>query len=505
MGSGCPARRGRGPGGCHGLRRAGSRGFHLILALLPVLIVGYLAAAAPAWAQVGPPEPFNVTRAMGQVSQLATGIGIRNAGTDGERRAGDYLRGALADIGYAPSVQTFPLPNGRQSRNVVAVLPGRHPDTIVLGAHYDTKGASPGANDNGTGTAALLELARHLKDETLDVTVVFVFFGAEETVDANPDHHHYGSRHYVRAMDAAARTRTKAMISVDMIGYGPEFRVRTMGRGPQSLRDQLLGVARSRGLPLSYLRDPGSSGWSDHEPFELAGIPAAWLEWRDDPYYHTSKDTAGHIVAEKVRVTGQLCLDFVRQLEARDLLFHDVALSSPYRTAILELHARGVVSGYADNSFHPGQGLLRAQFAKMMVLALDLPVDESLVAPFGDLPPELPGDLYPHDYVAAAAADGLVRGIGPGRFGPFVPVTRAQVVTMTVRAVARHDPGTLRDPPAGYRGSWPGLEGEHGSNARLAEYNGLLRGLPLTSTARDPWAPMPRGEAARVVWNLLLH
>jgi len=41
---------------------------------------------------------------------------------------------------------------------------------------------------------------------------------------------------------------------------------------------------------MPYLRDPGESGWSDHEAFELAGIPAAWIEWRDDPVYHTAAD-----------------------------------------------------------------------------------------------------------------------------------------------------------------------------------------------------------------------
>lgn len=85
----------------------------------------------------------------------------------------------------------------------------------------------------------------------------------------------------------------RGMVSVDMIGYGPDFVVRTMGSGPQTMRYLLLADAKRQGLSASYLADPGPSGWSDHESFELAGIPTAWIEWRDDPVYHTTGDTPG--------------------------------------------------------------------------------------------------------------------------------------------------------------------------------------------------------------------
>ncbi len=437
------------------------------------------------------------------MAYLAGQIGRRNAGTEGERRAGEYLFQQLGALGYQPRFQVVPLPGGRQSRNVLATLPGRTQATIVVGAHYDTSGFSPGANDNGTGVAAVLEIARALKDEPPDVTVAFVFFGAEEMVDRDPDHHHYGSRLYVQSMDPATRNRTRAMVSVDMIGYGPEFLVRTMGTGPQSLRDYVLGLARAQSVPLAYLRDPGASGWSDHGPFELAGIPAAWLEWRDDPSYHTAADLPAHVSAEKVRMTGQLSLDLLRRIQADELLFCDVPLSGMYRAAIVGLAREGIVGGYADNTFRPAQSLLRAQFAKMLVLTAGLPVEESMVARFSDLPPDPPTDLYPHDYIAAAAGTGLVRGRTDGTFAPFSAVTRAQAVTMVVRAAARYVPGGLTEVPTGYVASWTTLGGEHGGNARLAEANGLLAGLPLAGAARDPWAPMPRAEAAQLLWNLL--
>ena len=260
-------------------------------------------------------EPFDVALSMAQTRFLADRIGIRRAGSDGERRAGDYLAATMQGLGYEPTFQTFSLTTGNQSRNVIATLPGESADVVVIGGHYDTKNLSPGANDNGTGVGAILELARVLRDEHLEFSVKFVFFGAEEMVDTDPNHHHFGSRYYVASLPAEERARTKAMICVDMIGFGPEFRVRTMDRGKRSLRDAFLSLAQKQGIGLSYLRDTGSSGWSDHEPFELAGIPAAWLEWRDDPLTHTAYDVSSRVDTTKVRLTGQLVLDYVRALD----------------------------------------------------------------------------------------------------------------------------------------------------------------------------------------------
>jgi Zn-dependent M28 family amino/carboxypeptidase len=120
-------------------------------------------------------------------------------------------------------------------------------------------------------------------------------------------------------MTAAQRERTAGMISIDMIAYGPDFHVRSMQRGPQSLVDALLEFATVRDAGVTFLKDPGSSGWSDHEAYELAGIPVAWVQWRDDPYYHSPQDTVSHISRDKVARAGQLVLDYVRSLDEEDL------------------------------------------------------------------------------------------------------------------------------------------------------------------------------------------
>jgi aminopeptidase YwaD len=267
--------------------------------------------AEPATPSVEPaPAVFDGSAALRDVTALAR-IGVRKEGWLNEHRAADFIAGRLRSMGYEAEVRTLKLPNGRTSRNVVARASGESTRVIVLGAHLDSKPPSPGANDNASGCAALLEIARIVADRPVYASVEFVFFGAEEMFDKNPDHHHYGSRRYVKLLSASERKAVTAMISMDMIGSGPSFVSRTMGIGPKTLSNLLVKRAKAAGITLSYLRDPSKAGYSDHEPFERIGIPVAWIEWRNDPYYHTSRDTAGRVSKVKVARAGQLVLDFV--------------------------------------------------------------------------------------------------------------------------------------------------------------------------------------------------
>lgn len=262
---------------------------------------------------------FSVADTKTYLRVLSNTIGVRAGGSAGERRAARYIESQLTAMGYEPRIESFKLTNGKTSQNVTAVLKGRSERTVILGGHYDTKRPAPGANDNGSGSAALLAIAKELADERLPYSIEFVWFGTEEMIDANGDHHHYGSRYHARSLSTAEKARTDAMISVDMIGYGPEFRVRTMGVGPQGLRTRLLAFAKRRGLPLSYMQDTSSYGYSDHEPFERAGIPSAWIEWRDDPTYHSADDDYAHIKWNKIRQAGELVLEYMRSLTLKEL------------------------------------------------------------------------------------------------------------------------------------------------------------------------------------------
>lgn len=278
-------------------------------------------AQTPRRARASPRPAFQSRRVQAHVEALAQHIGLRREGDVGERSAGDYIAKALAASGYSHGTQDVPLMYGKTSRNVYASKPGRGSLELILGAHYDTKGSSPGANDNASGVAVTLELARVFAHRDVEPTLVFVFFGAEEMIDPDEDHHHFGSRTFVGRLSRARRARIAGMVSVDMVGYGDEFCLRTMGSGPRALSARLLASAKRQGVDLVYRKDPGEYGWSDHEPFELAGIPAAWIEWRQDPVYHTAGDTPEHIQLDRPRKTGRFLQQFITgmsrgQLEA---------------------------------------------------------------------------------------------------------------------------------------------------------------------------------------------
>jgi Bacterial Ig-like domain/S-layer homology domain len=194
--------------------------------------------------------------------------------------------------------------------------------------------------------------------------------------------------------------------------------------------------------------------------------------------------------------------------------FVDVLPGAPYYTAIQGLYEAGIVSG--DNGplgpeFRPNNPVWRQQFAKMICGVFDLTVTEGMTSPFTDLDANNPTSLYPNEYVAAAYANGITTGTTATTFGPFLDISRAQVITMVVRALQNLAPGTLEPAAPGFVPTWdPTFSPIHGPNALLAEANGLLDGLGVDVehpagdlAALDPWGVMPRGEVAQLLWNAL--
>lgn len=267
-----------------------------------------------------PPPPlmeFDAANAMAELRAIEA-FGVRRGGSDAETDAAAYIARRLTELGYTPRIDEFPIPGARTSRNVVVRSEGRSGRVLVLGAHIDSKPPSPGANDNASGCGVLLEVARILASQPVTATVEIVFFGTEEIVGA-PDDHHLGSAYYVERMSEADRANTAGMISVDMIAVGEDLHARTMLRGPQTLSDFVLEVAEETGVEMTFLKDRGRTGWSDHGPFELAGMPALAIHRLRDPQYHTAGDTSGRIDPAVVGETGQLVLDVVRALGAGEL------------------------------------------------------------------------------------------------------------------------------------------------------------------------------------------
>lgn len=185
--------------------------------------------------------------------------------------------------------------------------------------------------------------------------------------------------------------------------------------------------------------------------------------------------------------------------------FSDVPPSHPYYTAINGMAAAGVIGGYTDGRFGPADPVMRQQFAKMIVGTMGFPCSEADICPFSDVIIGGPSTLYPDNYVAVAAAFGITKGTGAGRFGPYLNITRAQVITMVVRAAQQYTNG-LGAPSTTYyqTGIFAAFnDPTHGTNVQLAEANGLLAGIQGSG---DPgvwiWGSATRGEVAQILWNL---
>ena len=190
--------------------------------------------------------------------------------------------------------------------NVIAERPGLGRRVLLIGAHYDSVEDSPGGNDNASGTAVLLDLARVLSTYVLpeDLTVYFVAFGAEEDGLR-------GSRHFVNRLDAQQRQSFVAMLNYDMIGVGSVLGV----GGSTELAELAARLAEQQGWTAQLLGEEIEHR-SDHAPFAAAGIRALVFHAPNDTHYHKKTDTPDRIQPDHLARFARLGLAVVQQLVA---------------------------------------------------------------------------------------------------------------------------------------------------------------------------------------------
>ncbi len=179
--------------------------------------------------------------------------------------------------------------------------------------------------------------------------------------------------------------------------------------------------------------------------------------------------------------------------------FIDVFPNDPYYTGITELNNLGVIEGYKNGSileFRPNDMLKRAQFAKIIVKALSIPVSEQDISRFKDVEISGPESFYPDNYIAAAVREGIIKGKTEEEFGPYEDLTRDQTATMLIRALSKL-PGLLDEIPDGYNSSFNDESNIHSENLKKAEYNSLFYGIDLGKNGGT------RGETAQIVFNAL--
>ena len=277
------------------------------------------------------------------VHTLALDIGPRNIWRPPSMSSTtSYLEEVLVDLGYAVRQQEFPAYNVTAVNLEVEIAGSLQPEEIVvIGAHYDTVSGCPGANDNGSGVAALLELARLLADTRPVRTVRLVAFANEEyPFSLSKD---MGSRHYA-ALTRKRQEKIVAMLSLETMGYYRDDPGSQQYPFPFSLFYPntanfigFVGNVRSRHLvrraigsfrrhahfPSQGIAVPSfitGVGWSDHWSFWQEGYPAIMVTdtafYRYAPY-HTPADTPEKLDYERMArvVTGlaRTILDLAEQ------------------------------------------------------------------------------------------------------------------------------------------------------------------------------------------------
>jgi Zn-dependent M28 family amino/carboxypeptidase len=186
------------------------------------------------------------------------------------------------------------------ARNVLGLLPGSDPEhadeVVVVSAHYDHLGREPdgatmvGANDNASGAASVIEIARlwHEAGYQPARSILFAAWDGEEQGLL-------GSQYYVEH-PTLPLTQTVGVINLDMVGAGETLRV----DGAGGLAAQVQSGAQVYGITTTH----AFVGRSDHVPFDAAGIPAVTLIYWPDPNYHTPDDQISAISPEKLKAAG---------------------------------------------------------------------------------------------------------------------------------------------------------------------------------------------------------
>jgi Peptidase family M28 len=265
------------------------------------------------------PVRFRRDRAMGTIRWLADEVGPREGSSPAFRRAARRVSRRFDGLGYEVRRQSFavpagvswgvPVPSGR-STNVIATPEGFRPGRphLLVGAHLDTVPQAPGAEDNASGVAVVLELARMAARDDTRLPVVFVAFGAEEPRGDGDSLHHFGSTAYVNRMSRPERRGLQAMVSLDRVGVGTVVPVCTGGLSPLRVRAMLVRVAQEMDVPVSTCSDNAAS---DHWSFEKAGEPAARIGSTPYAGYHSAQDVPAVVNPAQIGRVGRVMWDWM--------------------------------------------------------------------------------------------------------------------------------------------------------------------------------------------------
>lgn len=249
----------------------------------------------------------------------------RLVGTEGNAKARAYLISRFSEIGVPAFKGSYEhdfsisRSNGDivEGTNVIAMIEGESDSMIVISAHYDHLGVRDsliynGADDNASGTAALLSIANYFTNAPTKHTLVFTAFDAEEG-GLN------GARAFVE--DSVLLQKVKLNVNMDMISQNDVDEIYAVGTSHYPSLKLILENIDTAGLTLSFGHDTpdlGYNDWtlsSDHGPFHLKGIPFIYFGVEDHEHYHQATDEFETIPQEFYKKSVQLILNAIIALD----------------------------------------------------------------------------------------------------------------------------------------------------------------------------------------------
>lgn len=289
-----------------------------------------MSAPAPASPQTAddapPPEKtggFDGRRAFAHVAKQV-GFGPHPSGSPAIVQVQDYLLSELKGYGCTVETDAFSAdtPAGRvPMKNMLVKIPGEKPSVILLGTHYDTKKLDNfvGADDGGSSTAVMLELARLLCPQHRKYAVWIAFFDGEEAVKVwSQTDSRYGSRQMAaRLATGGDLKKIRAFLLADIVG-GRTARFLRESSSTPALVDLIWNTSAELGYSAIFLNE-NTSAEDDHDSFLKRGVPSVDVigDFLNNGYWHTPQDTLDKISAKTLAITGHVFLETVKQLQSK--------------------------------------------------------------------------------------------------------------------------------------------------------------------------------------------
>jgi len=292
------------------------------IALFAALLLLFSFSCLDSAAQTGRVDAEKVMRHVEKI----VSYGPHPPGSEAQKEVGSYIAEQLQSHGLEVHTHTFhpvtPL-GRREMTNIWGVVEGKEDSIIILASHYDSKYfedfAFVGANDSGSSSGLLLELARMLKqDNPTDYSLWFVFFDGEEAFfDWTSADSIYGSREFVRMLKGRGQLgKISALILLDMVGEKDlvlRKEINSMHWMNQIIWDQ--------GGEMGYgdiFQSRGNTGaQDDHLPFAQEGIPVVDIIDLDYAYWHKKEDTLDKLSPDNLRIVGDVVLASLPEIAKR--------------------------------------------------------------------------------------------------------------------------------------------------------------------------------------------